>query len=430
VALRQVVLVALLVLSTAAPAAADVAAEARLHDELAREHFRRARYSDALREFFFEHRLAPNPRILFNIALCFDALRRPDDAFLFFNEYMAGADEDPERRRLATAAIQRLSPNVARIAVTTEPAGVEVYVDQRDHGSYGQAPRLLALPPGRHRLFFEREGYRPATVEVEAVRGQEVAASATLERIVGRVALALSADAHVAVRDLSGATVSEADARANERTELALAPGDYQVEVAADGYHASTTLVRVEPEATSEPAIQLERLPPPTGDLTITSNTSGAVIQVDGEAVGFAPTVLSTLEVGTHQVRLEHPGLMPWEGPVEVTPNERSWLTVSLVPPPETQRSPVTWAVGGVGIASLLAGIVVGGFAIATRDEASRATGPDLQSLRSTGMTLNIVADVLGVTGLVALAASVILYFATESVDDRVSEGTVARGER
>lgn len=419
-----------IVLCTAVPAQADIAAEARLHDELAREHFARGRYADALREFFFEQRLAPNPRILFNIAICFDELRRSDDAFLFFQAYLDGTDQDAERRRVATEAVARLGPRVARVRVTSDPPGADVFVDQRDHGSYGQTPRLIALPPGRHRLIFEREGHRSVEVEVEAVRGQEIAASGTLERILGQVALTLPASAHVTARNAAGETVAEGDAAAGERFEVALPPGPYELEIAAEGHRAHTALVRVEAGATSEPSIALEALPPPTGDLTVTANASGAIIALDGERVGFAPTVLTSLATGRHRVRVEHPGLMAWEDEIEIAPDVRNWLTISLVVPPEVTRSPVVWALGGIGVATLGAGIVAGGFAI---DNWSRSTDPmveNYESLASTGETLNIVTDVLLITGVVALAAAVVLYFVTESREERASTGTVSRGER
>jgi hypothetical protein len=416
--------------SLAVPASADVAAEARLHDELAREHFRHRRYEAALREFFFEHRLAPNPRILFNIALSFDALRRGEDAFLFYSEYLTHDDDDAERRRLATDAVARLAPRVARVAVASDPEGAEVYVDRRDHGSYGRTPRLLVLAPGRHRLTIERAGYRPVELEVEAIRGREVPAAASLVRIVGHLSIRSPIDARVAVRDPAGTTLSDSEVAAGTPLALALPPGDYHVEVQGAGHEVFTELTRVSPEASTEVVVRPRALPPPTGDVTITSSAPGAIIHVDGEPVGFAPWVISDLSLGPHRVRLERAGLRPWEGAIDVHADERAWLTVSLAPPGETERSPATWVLGGVGIASIVAGAALGGFALANREEFEAANGPERMRLRGIGEDLNVVVDVLFGAGAVSLAVAVALFFATERTRTRESEGSVTYGER
>ena len=149
---------ALLISSVITPRAAqaDDAEESRFHDALAREHYAARRFEDALREFFEAARLAPSARITFNIAVCFDLMHEENDAYLFFREYADTDDQDPERRRFATEALTRLGATVARVAITSDPVGAEIYVDQRDQGSYGGTPRVLALPPGAHTSTLQR----------------------------------------------------------------------------------------------------------------------------------------------------------------------------------------------------------------------------------------------------------------------------------
>jgi hypothetical protein len=428
-----------LILATTAMARADDAEEARFHDELGRQHYDAHRFDQALREFFEVARLAPSPRTTFNIAVCFDLLHREDDAYLFFREYMASDDTDAERHTFATTALARLGARVARVSVTSQPSGAQIYVDQRDHGSYGATPRVLALPPGDHTITVERDGYRSVTVTVTARQGEEVLAAGTLEQIVGTLHVASSQGGNVVVREAGGPTLAQGAAP----LDASLPPGLYELEVQHDGYHAFTSVARVTAEARTDVQVALEALPPPTGDLTITSSAAGAVIRLDGEPAGFAPTLLSGLSLGEHRVQLEHPGLQTYEGSVSIEENSRGWLTVSLEEPPTTDRSPATWIVGGLGIACLLAGAITGGFAVQTHDQFLAAqTAANMSSMtgvapsttprqyRDLGLALDTSTDVLLATGLVAVAVAVVLYFVTEFTSTRESRATFSAGER
>ncbi|MBX3273110.1 MAG: PEGA domain-containing protein [Sandaracinaceae bacterium] len=406
------------------PARADRAAEARFHDELGRQHYAARRYEAALREFFAQHRLAPSGRILFNIALCFERLRRSDQAFLFFAEYLATSDDDDlDRRGFAEEAVRRIEPTLALVEVTSDPPGATIHIDRREAGSYGTTPRLLPVPAGARRIELVLEGHAPAFVQVEGRVGERVAATSRLERILGRVELTAPEGSTAQIRDATGAVAHEAPAPLS----VELPPGDYTIEVFASGHEPWRGLARVTPNESTPVVAQPVGLPPPTGELTVTSSTAGALVDIDGEAAGFAPAVLGALSVGTHRIRVGHPGLVPWEGDVEITATERAWLTVTLEPPPRTDRSPATWVFGGVGAAALLGGAVTGAFAI---DAHSQFTARPSATTRDTGETLAIATDVLLVTGVVSFAVAVILWFATEHVDERSSRATVSTVER
>jgi outer membrane receptor for ferrienterochelin and colicins len=429
----------------ATSARADDAEQARFHDALAREQYAAGHYEQAIREFFHEQRLAPNPRVQFNIALCFDQLHRDDDAYLFFREYLAADDGDAARRQQAEAAVARLEPRVARVSVVSDPPGATLYVDDPDHGSYGEAPRVLVLPPGHHALLVTRDGYLSTRVEVEAARGQEVRATASLTRITGALELRSPVGGTLVVRDAGGATVFEGSVAAGSVPLVAiLAPGDYALALSADGYTEWRGLVRVTASETTRTDAAPVVLPAPTGDLTITASAAGALIELDGDAAGFAPSVITGVTTGAHRVRVSHPGLEPWSGEIVVGEDARAWLTVSLVPPSETTRSPLTWVTGGIGVASLVVGAVLGGLALADRDrfvtlemqQASFAMGlgpapsGSLADLRDQQMLLSAASDALLAVGTAAVIGAVILYFATESTEARRSEGTFSEGER
>lgn len=418
-------------------ARADDAAQARFHDQEARSHYEAGRFEQALEEFFLAERLAPNPRTVFNIALCFDRLHREEEAYLFYQEYAASDDADETRRSFVLTALARLEPRLARVRVDSDPPGATVYVDGRDHGAYGTTPRVLALPAGSHRVQLEREGYVVAESEVLLARGQEATVSLSLTRVVGHLVVESSVGGSVTVQDDAGAIVASGPAP----LDAILPAGAFSVELVAEGHRPWRDLARVEADASRTLIARPEPLPAPTGELTITSNIPGASIEVDGERVGFAPTVLPGVSVGQHRVEVHSEGLDAYEGSVSIEPNVRSWLTVSLVPPARTTRSELTWIVGGVGLAAAAAWGVLGALAISNRDAFDRGLminndptmstlHSDVNPLREQGNTLSAAADITLGVAAAAVGLSVVLFFATENTESAESSGATAREER
>ena len=144
-------LIAAVCLLSPTAARADAAAQARFHDDQARIHYQKGRFEEAIREFYQSLQLAPNPRITFNIALCFEQLKRPADAFMMFSEYVGSGETSEQRQTYAKNAIASLLPNIARLEVKSEPAGATIYVDRRELGDYGKTPRVIAVKEGKTR---------------------------------------------------------------------------------------------------------------------------------------------------------------------------------------------------------------------------------------------------------------------------------------
>jgi outer membrane receptor for ferrienterochelin and colicins len=408
-------------------AEADPAAQARFHDELARNYYRLRNFDAALREFFLEQRLSPNPRIAFNIALCFQQIERSEDAFLYFSEYLASDDSAPERRQYAERTVESLKQVTARVLVHSEPEGADIYVDRRELGSYGRTPKVVALVPGEHNVQVELEGYRLATGKVVARRGEEVPVDLRLQQIVGHLRVTSPVGGQVIVRTAAGQTAGEGAAPFDAN----VAPGGYEIRVQARGYMPWAGLASVEPEKNAEVTAAPQPAPAVTGDITVTSNVPGALVELNGEPVGFSPTVLSDVRVGTHDLRVHTQATVPWTGRVEVAAEERSWLTVSLEEPPTVHRSPAMWVVAGLGAAAFATGGLFGVLASqAHSDFESAPPGTDRTLLRERGITLNTATDASLVTGAVAAGAAIVLYFATAERRGQPSSASVARSKR
>lgn len=413
-------------------ALADDAAVARYHDERARAHYAAGRTRDAIAEFLISNRISPNPRVLFNVAQCFYQLRQHEEAFHYYVRYLAmddSGDENEERRRIAQTDLAALESLVARVRVTSDPPGATVFVDAEEHGSYGVTPTVVALRPGEHRLILRLDGHRPAEAAAALQVGQEEQVSLELERVLGTLSLPGEEAAGVRVLDASERVVGEG----STPTTFTLPPGRYHVHLVDERYEPAEGEVDVRPDASTDLSLPLRPRPPPTGELVLSSNAPGALVSLDGEEVGFSPVVLPRLAEGPHRLRIEQEGLEPWEDTLEVRPDERLWLTATLNPPPRTERSPASFAVGAVGLGALLGAAITGPMALSTRDRFDEAAMNDPEraaALRERGVFLNRTTDVLLALGAVALTVGVTLYFVTARRVETPSTVSVSRRPR
>lgn len=125
-------------------------------------------------------RIVRSRNSLFNAAIVLGELGRNDESFNYFGEYLRIEGLSSEDREEATRRHDELRPEVAVLEVTTEPAGALVWVDRKDLAARGETPIELALPPGKHTLFIEKDGYSSVEQTLKAVRGETVGAALTL----------------------------------------------------------------------------------------------------------------------------------------------------------------------------------------------------------------------------------------------------------
>lgn len=117
-------------------------------------------------------RIVRSRNAIFNTAIVFEELGRLEDAFNYYTEYLAIEGIGEIDRREADRRRTTIVPRVALVNVVTEPAGATCWVDRMDVGPSGTTPLELALPSGKHQVLLRKDGYEPATVEVDAVRGE------------------------------------------------------------------------------------------------------------------------------------------------------------------------------------------------------------------------------------------------------------------
>lgn len=267
----------------------DVAEEADFLFERAIVDYQAGRYADALEHLLASNRLAPNRNVVFNLARTWEKLGEPSQAYRAYVEFVA-SEPDPTRRAVGEDALVRLRPQVALVEVTSEPSGASVYVDRRDLGVRGQTPLTLALKPGEHAVVVEAVGHEALTWPVTAETGRSALVSVALVRRTGSLRLVGAPD---------GATVRVGDDAPHPAdAPLRLPAGEAVLVVEAPGYEPTEVIVQVRPDDDRSVAVQLARQ---TGQLLVSADETGALIEVGGRPVGFTPAVLD-LPVGRYEV--------------------------------------------------------------------------------------------------------------------------------
>src|SRR3954469_5946557 len=110
-----------------APAWADnTADEADVAFDLGNKAYAKRDYDAALASYFLSYRLVPNRNVLFNIARCYEAIDRVDEAYRYWNDLFVDPSLPANDRGDVKQALQRLAPKVALVSITSTPPGAEL----------------------------------------------------------------------------------------------------------------------------------------------------------------------------------------------------------------------------------------------------------------------------------------------------------------
>lgn len=298
----------------------DVADEADTQFNLGAEEYQTGNFELALSHFLASNRLARNKNVLFNIARCYEQLRRFPEAHRYYTRALE-VETSSAASSSITQALERIADRVALLQITTDPPGARIYLDRKDLGERGSAPQVMALPPRSYRVIAELDGHRDAISDPVPLRiGTQRSVTLKLERIIGTIA----------VQGTPGASVR---LDADNTPELCKTPCSVQ---AGPGQHTlilsklgvRTTRIPISVQADQTSTIEPD-LVADTGSLVVNADETGAFIDVDGVARGFTPAVL-TLPVGPHRLVVSMRGFRPVQRDVVITANEQVRLELEL----------------------------------------------------------------------------------------------------
>lgn len=306
--------------------AAGDAEEAEVTFQLGARAYGERDYERALAYFLASNRLAPNPSVAFNIARCYARTERYAEAYRWFSLAGEGLQNENIKRAIA-GELADIIPLVVIYDVKTEIPGASVYIDRKDLGVIGVTPLKIALVPSEtpRRFIFEQEGYEETVVDgVLAPKGRTVSVEATLKRVIGFVDVHASEGTEVRQGAPDGPLLCTAPCKAE------LPPGNWVLYFRLEGYRDVVRQLQVTAAQTTTTLVELA---PNTGSVVVEATERGALIEIDGKAVGFTPTVVQGVPVGERQVRVSRAGYQPAERTIVVETDRQVVLDgIELLP--------------------------------------------------------------------------------------------------
>ena len=288
--------------------------------ELGAEAYQRGDYRDALTHFLASNRLVPNKNVVFNIARSYEKLGRYAEAHRYYVKALDAEGDESLRARIQTA-LDELSPHVAVLDVKTTPPGATIYIDRKDLGPRGATPRVLGLHEGSYTVIVELAGYHPREVRVEGAElGERRSVELTLAPILGTVVVEGEGARGATVQLVGGAASCAAPC------ELASPPGRQKLRLSRPGYRSLDVHVDVRAEEAVRVRPTLEVV---TGTLLVETDESGALVELDGQPVGFTP-LLVRAPVGEHDLRVSLAGYDTVLRRISVTESEQKRLALHV----------------------------------------------------------------------------------------------------
>jgi tetratricopeptide (TPR) repeat protein len=135
--------------------------------------YREGDLAASLVEFKRAYAAAPNSRLLYNLGQVSQELREYPDAQRYFQQYLreGGDSVEPARKHEVSVALVKLYARIAQLALTSEVAETEFFVDDVSVG-HGPFEEPVLVNAGRRRISATAEGRARVTRVVDAPGGE------------------------------------------------------------------------------------------------------------------------------------------------------------------------------------------------------------------------------------------------------------------
>jgi len=350
----------------AAPAAPpsirdELSPEARKDWDAARELYDAADYRSALVHFEKAYELSKNPRVLFNIGVCWKDLTQYAQAIRVWERALGLRErlpaEDVQKIEFAVGAAR---PFVSTLQLATDQTGAVLSIDGVE---IGVTPFIepVRIDVGRRKLSLVKDGFAPLEKTVDVVQGAPVALTLAL------VPLLKTGIVSISVTGAPGATLFM-DGR-----ELGRAPfqgevpeGPHTFEARAAGYYATRQTSEVPYGKTLSLSLSLARARS-EGKVRVIANPTDARIQIDGSPKGHGAWE-GILPAGGHQLVVEKSGFETFAQEISLSPNQERTVEVRL----SKKQSWLWWT---IGVAAVVGGGAVTAVVLSRPTEKSSVSG-------------------------------------------------------
>ena len=185
-------------------------------------------------------------------------------------------------------------PELGFLAISSEPADVDIYIDGKHYGKTNNVITDLAV--GSHELKLEKEGYATLTKTFVTTKGETLKLNETLQAVSKQ-------KVHFIVKaDQENATIyiDDEPLGTKEASKLFMLGSSHTWMIKCNMYHTESGTVTL-----NERTVIDKKLRPNFGFLNIsTTPEQGAKVFVDEEYVGQSPVKTDKLKSGTHTVRV------------------------------------------------------------------------------------------------------------------------------
>ncbi len=374
-------------------------------------------FKKALTHYQRSYSEVPRPRTMYNIALCEEATGKYQAAVDHYQQFLIEAESrDADFLPLARAKLTALRKRIgAVLRVDSDPPGAAVRINGKLEG---HTPLRIDMLEGTHSIRVSRKGSRSSERDIQIRAGENAYETFDLDSL-GSISLSVTpSDAKISRLG------DDYDATGNYKANLS--PGTYDFEVSLEGYRTRTIIIELKAGANIQKRVRLKALSN-TGTITLTSDTSGANVTVDGIIVGSmrtregedTPSLERSLTTGNHVVIVEAGGNKVWSDRFHLSAGET--FAVDLKFRTDSKgRKVARWGLNAAGIASVLAGLTLGGFAIVD-------VRSDDQDRHDRGKSRAGIADLLIGVGAVSLTGAWYLKGGDDSVTVERSRTTSPR---
>ena len=288
--------------------------------DAAGELFQAGQYQAAIEELQQADKHIPLPIYTFNIARCYEEMRRYDEALEHFERYLRMSGEKAEADRAEAAVAKLVARLFGSVEVGCEPGGATVAVEGLPEAA---CPfRRERVRPGKYDLAVRLAKYAPHEGKLKVVAGAVAKVAVKLAPLPGR--LVVSAPAPGGEVWVDGDRVGKAPAG-----PLRLTPGPHTVLVKTPGYDDWTLQAVIPPD--EDVAVMAAALAH-SGTLAVRSKPAAAAVLLDGGEVGVTPLEGQVVPAGEHEVVLRLAGYADGEARVQVKKGARTVVKLKLDP--------------------------------------------------------------------------------------------------
>lgn len=346
----------------APPIRDELPSDARKDWDAARELYDARDYQSALVHFEKAFELSKNPRVLFNVGVCWKELTRYAQAIRVWERELEYSDrlsaEDIDRVKAAIAAAR---PFVSSLMVRSNQPGAVLVIDGREVGT---TPFVAPVPidVGRRTVVLKKDGFMPNETTLDVVQGTPASVSLDLTPMVktGTVAINVTGNARGVTLFVDGRELGPApftgSIPAGPHTFEARAPGYVSARQTTDVPYAKQLNITLSlAEARNE------------GKVRIITNYADAAIEIDGQPRGSGAWE-GLLPAGGHQLRVEKPGYDSHVDELSLSPGQQRTLQIRL----EKKQSWLWWT---IGLATVVGGGTVAAILLSQPTETSPVSG-------------------------------------------------------